>query len=118
MCSLIRTLRDENLKVEGVRGQTQTRSERGETDSENWAVVWTGQMGGNKTSLGKDFIKSWEDEDRENGWSNQERAWTSSYYGKSECYCRATVRDDPAIIQLKPIVEALRRTLKEQLWTA
>ena len=91
MCSLIGTLRDENLKVEGVRGQTQTRSERGETDSENWAVVWTGQMGGNKTSLGKDFIKSWEDEDRENGWSNQERAWTSSYYGKSECYCRATV---------------------------
>ncbi|KAF3582723.1 hypothetical protein DY000_02030735 [Brassica cretica] len=109
--------RDENLKVEGVRCQTQTRSERGETDSENWAVVWTGQMGGNKTSLGKDFIKSWEDEDRENGWSNQERAWTSSYHGKSECYCRATVRDDPAIIQLKPIVEALRRTLKEQLWT-
>ncbi|WZZ44748.1 hypothetical protein YC2023_041007 [Brassica napus] len=41
---------DENLKVEGVRGQTQTRTERGETDSENWVVVWTGQMGGNKTS--------------------------------------------------------------------
>ena len=81
-------------------------------------MVWTGQMGGKKTSLGKDFIKSWEDEDRENGWSNQERAWTSSYHGKSECYCRATVRDDPAIIQLKTIVEALRRTFKEQLWTA
>ncbi|KAF3540142.1 hypothetical protein F2Q69_00020340 [Brassica cretica] len=48
--------RDENLKVEGVRGQTQSQSERGETDSENWAVVWTGQMGGNKTSLGKAFI--------------------------------------------------------------
>ena len=47
-------------------------------------MVWTGQMGGKKTSLGKDFIKSWEDEDRENGWSNQERAWTSSYHGKSE----------------------------------
>ncbi|WZZ34736.1 hypothetical protein YC2023_018137 [Brassica napus] len=30
----------------------------------------------------------------------------------NQCYCRATVRDDPAIIQLKPIVEALRRTLK------
>ncbi|KAF3547052.1 hypothetical protein DY000_02008455 [Brassica cretica] len=29
------------------------------------AVVWTGQMGGNKTSLGKDFISSWEDENRE-----------------------------------------------------
>ncbi|WZY99629.1 hypothetical protein YC2023_071958 [Brassica napus] len=56
---------DENLKVEGVRGKTQTRSERGETDSENWAVVWTGQMGGNKSSLGKDFISTWEDEDRE-----------------------------------------------------
>ncbi|WZY99910.1 hypothetical protein YC2023_072239 [Brassica napus] len=42
----------------------------------DWTVVWTGKMGGNKTSLGKDFIKSWEDEDRENGWSNQERAWT------------------------------------------
>ncbi|KAF3557280.1 hypothetical protein F2Q69_00012622 [Brassica cretica] len=36
----------------------------------------------------------------------------------NQCYCRATVRDDPAIIQLKPIVEALRRTFKEQLWTA
>ena len=47
----------------------------------DWTVVWTGQMGGNKTSLGKDFIKSWEDEDRENGWSNQKRAWTSSYHG-------------------------------------
>ena len=57
--------RDENLKVEGVQGQTQTRSERGETDSENWAVVWTGQMGGNKTSVDKDFICTWEDEDRE-----------------------------------------------------
>ena len=44
MCSLIGNLRDENLKVEGVRGQTQTRSERGETDSKNWAVVWTGQL--------------------------------------------------------------------------
>ena len=65
MCSLIGTLRDENLKVEGVRGQTQTRSGRGETDSENWAVVWTGQMGGNKTLLGKDFISIWEKEDRE-----------------------------------------------------
>ena len=114
MCSLIRTLRDENLKVEGVRGQTQTRSERGETNTENWAVVWTGHMVRNKTSLGKDFIKSWEDEDRENGWSNQERARTSSYHGD---YGRATVRDDPAIIQLKTIVEALRRTLKERLWT-
>ena len=62
MCLLIGTLRDENLKVEGVRGQTQTRSESGETDSENCDVVWTGQMGGNKTSLGKDFISSWEDE--------------------------------------------------------
>ncbi|WZZ72732.1 hypothetical protein YC2023_084102 [Brassica napus] len=30
---------DENHKVEAVRGQTKTRSERGETDSENWAVV-------------------------------------------------------------------------------
>ncbi|KAF3603638.1 hypothetical protein F2Q69_00034921 [Brassica cretica] len=29
------------------------------------AVVWTGQMGGNKTSLGKDFISSWEDKNRE-----------------------------------------------------
>ena len=44
MCLLIGTLRDENLKVEGVRGQTQTRSERGETDSNNWAEVWTGQL--------------------------------------------------------------------------
>ncbi|KAF2591135.1 hypothetical protein F2Q70_00038221 [Brassica cretica] len=32
---------------------------RGETDSENWTVVWTGQMGGNKTSLGNDFISIW-----------------------------------------------------------
>ncbi|KAF3589990.1 hypothetical protein F2Q69_00029044 [Brassica cretica] len=61
---------------------------------------------------------SWEDEDRENNWSNQERAWTSSYPGKSECYGRATVRNDPAIIQLKTIAETLRRTLKEQLWTS
>ena len=59
MCSLIGTLRDENLKVEGVRGQTQTRSERGETDSENSAVVWTGHMVRNKTLLGKDFISIW-----------------------------------------------------------
>ena len=81
---LIGTLRDENLKVEGVRGQTQTRSERVEADSENWTVVWTGQMGGNKTSLGKDFISSWENKDRENGLSNQERAWTRSYQG-NEC---------------------------------
>ena len=42
----------------------------------DWTVVWTGQMGVDKTSLGKDFISSWEDEDRENGWSNQERSWT------------------------------------------
>ncbi|WZZ27499.1 hypothetical protein YC2023_010900 [Brassica napus] len=118
LVSIARTIRDENLTVEGVQGQTQTRSERRETNSENWAVVWTGQKGGNKTSLGKDFIKSWKDEDRENVWSNEERAWTSSYHGTSECYCRATVRDDPTIIQLKPIVEALRRVLKEQLWTA
>ncbi|KAF2540132.1 hypothetical protein F2Q68_00031257 [Brassica cretica] len=48
--------RDENLKVEGVRRQTQTQSERRETDSENWDVVWTGYMVRNKTSLGKDFI--------------------------------------------------------------
>ena len=61
--------------------ETRTRSERGETDSENWVVVWTGEMGENKTSLGKDFIKSWEDENPKNGWSNQERAWTSSYHG-------------------------------------
>ena len=65
MCSLIRTLRDENLKVEGVRGQTQTRTERGETDSENWAVVWTGEMVRNKTLLGKDFISIWGKRDRE-----------------------------------------------------
>ncbi|KAF3595952.1 hypothetical protein DY000_02020764 [Brassica cretica] len=39
--------------------------------------------------------------------------WTSSYHGESECYGRATVRDDPAIIQQKTIVEALKRTLKE-----
>ncbi|WZZ00038.1 hypothetical protein YC2023_072366 [Brassica napus] len=40
---LIGTLRDENLKVEGVRGQTQTRSERGETDSERLdsGMDWT-----------------------------------------------------------------------------
>ncbi|KAF3532835.1 hypothetical protein DY000_02040521 [Brassica cretica] len=56
---------DENLKVEGVRGQTQTRSERGETDTENWALVWTGHMVRNKISLGNDFISSWEDDDRE-----------------------------------------------------
>ena len=80
-------------------------------------MICTGQKGGNKTSLGKDFISSWEDEDRENNWSNQERAWTSSYPGKSECYGRATVRNDPAIIQLKTIAETLRSTLKEQLWT-
>ncbi|KAG5384566.1 hypothetical protein IGI04_036036 [Brassica rapa subsp. trilocularis] len=73
---------DENLKVEGVRGQTQTRSERGETDSENWAVVWTGQMGRNKTSLGKDFISIWEMRDRGNGWSNQRRRLARSYHGK------------------------------------
>ena len=82
MCSLIGTLRDENLKVEGVRGQTQTRSERGETDSENWAVVWTGQMERNKTSLGKDFISIWEIRDRGNGWSNQRRRLARSYHGK------------------------------------
>ncbi|KAF3560277.1 hypothetical protein F2Q69_00016278 [Brassica cretica] len=59
------TLRDEKLKVEGVRGQTQTRSERGETDTENWAVVWTGHMVRNKTLLVKDFISIWEKGDRE-----------------------------------------------------
>ena len=79
---LIGTLRDENLKVEGVRGQTQTRSERGETDSENWAVVWTGQMGVDKTSLEKDFISSWENKYRENGWSNQRRRLARSYHEK------------------------------------
>ncbi|KAF2551734.1 hypothetical protein F2Q68_00033697 [Brassica cretica] len=57
--------RDENLRVEGVRGQTQTRSERGETNTENWSAVWIGHMVRNKTSLGMDFISSWEDEDRE-----------------------------------------------------
>ena len=65
MCLLIRTLRDEKLKVEGVRGQTQTRSERGETDTENWAVVWTGHMVRNKTLLVKDFISIWKRGDRE-----------------------------------------------------
>ena len=65
MCSLIGTLRDENLKVEGVRGQTQTRTERGETDSENWVVVWTGQMGGNKTSWERTSSVFWEKGDRE-----------------------------------------------------
>ncbi|KAF2545964.1 hypothetical protein F2Q70_00020462 [Brassica cretica] len=57
--------RDENLKVEGVRGQTQTRSERGETDTENCVVVWTGHMVKNKTLLGKDFISIWGKGDRE-----------------------------------------------------
>ncbi|KAF3602851.1 hypothetical protein F2Q69_00034068 [Brassica cretica] len=56
---------DENLKVEGVRGQTQTRCERGETNTENWAVVWTGHMVRNKTLLGKDFISIWGKGDRE-----------------------------------------------------
>ncbi|CAG7863136.1 unnamed protein product [Brassica rapa] len=31
----------------------------------DWTVVWTGHMGVDKTSLGKDFISSWEDEDQE-----------------------------------------------------
>ena len=31
----------------------------------DWTVEWTGQMGGNKNSLGKDFISTWEDKDRE-----------------------------------------------------
>ncbi|KAF2580563.1 hypothetical protein F2Q68_00005532 [Brassica cretica] len=36
-------IRDENLKVKGVRGQTQTQSERGETDSEELdsGMDWT-----------------------------------------------------------------------------
>ncbi|WZZ88698.1 hypothetical protein YC2023_117277 [Brassica napus] len=58
-------IEDENLKVEGVRGQTQTRSERGETNTENWAVVWTGHMVRNKTFLRKDFISIWGKRDRE-----------------------------------------------------
>ncbi|KAF3561959.1 hypothetical protein DY000_02011284 [Brassica cretica] len=79
---LVSIARDESFKVEGVRGQTQTRSERGETDSENWAVVWTGQIERNKTSLGKDFISIWEIRDRGNGWSNQRRRLARSYHGK------------------------------------
>ena len=98
---LIGTLRDENLKVEGVRGQTQTRSERVEADSENWTVVWTGQMGGNKTSLGKDFISSWGNKDRENGWTNQERAWTRSYHGKLVGQQSKNKEEDAVIIQVK-----------------
>ncbi|KAF3529575.1 hypothetical protein DY000_02038394 [Brassica cretica] len=46
--------------------------------------------------------------------------WGKEYregFEKLECYSRATVRDDPAIIQLKTIVEALRRTLKKPWWT-
>ncbi|KAF3508446.1 hypothetical protein F2Q69_00005927 [Brassica cretica] len=56
---------DEKLKVEGVRGQTQTRTERRETDSENWVVVWTGQMAGNKTSWERTSSVFWEKGDRE-----------------------------------------------------
>ncbi|KAF3563587.1 hypothetical protein DY000_02013807 [Brassica cretica] len=56
---------EENLKVEGVRGQTQIRSESGETNTENWAVVWTGHLVRNKTLLGKDFINIWGKRDRE-----------------------------------------------------
>ncbi|KAF2620586.1 hypothetical protein F2Q68_00038698 [Brassica cretica] len=72
---------DENLKVEGVRGQTQTRSERGETGSE-----------------GLDSGMDWTD-------------------GRKQDFVGATVRDDPAIIQQKKIMEALKRTLKEPWWT-
>ncbi|KAF2541589.1 hypothetical protein F2Q68_00030186 [Brassica cretica] len=46
--------------------------------------------------------------------------WGKEYregFEKPECYSRATIRDDPAIIQLKTIVEALRRTLKKPWWT-
>ncbi|WZZ27248.1 hypothetical protein YC2023_010649 [Brassica napus] len=56
---------EENLKLEGVRGQTQTRSESGETNTENWAVVWTGHLVSNKTLLGKNFISIWGKRDRE-----------------------------------------------------
>ncbi|WZZ15335.1 hypothetical protein YC2023_108424 [Brassica napus] len=94
---IARLLGDENLKVEGVRGQTQTRSERGETDSENWAVVWTGQMGRNKTLLGKDFISIWEMRDRGNGWSNQRRRLARSYHGKLV----GQQKEDAVIIQVK-----------------
>ncbi|WZZ86750.1 hypothetical protein YC2023_115330 [Brassica napus] len=58
-------------------------------------------------------------------WEETRLRWerTSSVFGKRKIekdlrnLDKATVRDDPAIIQLKAIVEALRRTLKERLWT-
>ncbi|WZZ46266.1 hypothetical protein YC2023_042525 [Brassica napus] len=57
-------------------------------------------------------------------WEETRLRWerTSSVFGKRKIekdlrnLDKATVRDDPAIIQLKTIVEALRRTLKERLW--
>ncbi|WZZ77832.1 hypothetical protein YC2023_098404 [Brassica napus] len=57
-------------------------------------------------------------------WEETRLRWerTSSVFGKRKIekdlrnLDKSTVRDDPAIIQLKTIVEALRRTLKERLW--
>ncbi|KAG2247477.1 hypothetical protein Bca52824_087105 [Brassica carinata] len=47
------------MKTKWRSSTKQTEAKR-KTDSENWAVVWTGQMERNKTSLGKDFISIWE----------------------------------------------------------
>ncbi|WZZ72767.1 hypothetical protein YC2023_084137 [Brassica napus] len=58
-------------------------------------------------------------------WEETRLCWerTSSVFGKRKIekdlrnLDKATVRDDPTIIQLNTIVEALRRTIKERLWT-
>ena len=48
--------RDENLKVEGVQGQTQTRSERGEIGSEGLGSGMDWTYGEEQDVMGKDFI--------------------------------------------------------------
>ena len=48
--------RDENLKVEGVQGQTQTRSERGEIGSEGLGSGMDWTYGEEQDVMGKVFI--------------------------------------------------------------
>lgn len=46
-----RNFKDRNLKVKGVRGQKPEAEEKEERQIQrSWTVVWTGQMGRNKTS--------------------------------------------------------------------
>lgn len=46
-----------NLKVKRVQGQKPKAKERVKIGSEDWTVVWTGQMGRKKDFIGKGLHK-------------------------------------------------------------